>query len=144
MAFVGEGLFSVESDPESSLSVLAFSWSPPRLGPELRSAGRSSGPSKQLKEDWAGRKEAITISSLSEPRTFKAKELWEKNGAVIMAVRRPGCFLCRAVSAFEDLLEVKHSGSGVWSISSRTKGLGVLLSSLTFLDASVICSMHLF
>ncbi|KAM4032290.1 peroxiredoxin-like 2A isoform 1-T2 [Anomaloglossus baeobatrachus] len=30
-----------------------------------------------------------------ESRTFKAKELWEKNGAVIMAVRRPGCFLCR-------------------------------------------------
>ncbi|CAN2390488.1 antioxidant activity [Pristimantis euphronides] len=30
-----------------------------------------------------------------ESRTFKAKHLWEKNGAVIMAVRRPGCFLCR-------------------------------------------------
>lgn len=28
-----------------------------------------------------------------EPKTLKAKELWEKNGAVIMAMRRPGCFL---------------------------------------------------
>ncbi|KAG2462462.1 F213A protein, partial [Polypterus senegalus] len=25
-----------------------------------------------------------------EGRSFKAKELWQKNGAVIMAVRRPG------------------------------------------------------
>ncbi|XP_034632267.1 peroxiredoxin-like 2A isoform X1 [Trachemys scripta elegans] len=31
----------------------------------------------------------------AEERTFKAGELWKKNGAVIMAVRRPGCFLCR-------------------------------------------------
>ncbi|XP_073430909.1 peroxiredoxin-like 2A [Dendrobates tinctorius] len=30
-----------------------------------------------------------------DSRTLKAKELWERNGAVIMAVRRPGCFLCR-------------------------------------------------
>ncbi|XP_068111208.1 peroxiredoxin-like 2A isoform X1 [Hyperolius riggenbachi] len=34
-----------------------------------------------------------------ESRTFKAKELWEKNGAVIMVVRRPGCFLCREEAA---------------------------------------------
>ncbi|NXA43394.1 F213A protein, partial [Eudromia elegans] len=27
---------------------------------------------------------------LAEQRTFKAGELWRKNGAVIMAVRRPG------------------------------------------------------
>lgn len=26
----------------------------------------------------------------SNPRTFNAKELWKDNGAVIMAVRRPG------------------------------------------------------
>ena len=39
----------------------------------------------------------------SEPMTFKAKALWENNGAVIMAVRRPGCFLCREVSEFEDV-----------------------------------------
>ncbi|KAG8551768.1 hypothetical protein GDO81_004255 [Engystomops pustulosus] len=30
-----------------------------------------------------------------ESKTFKAKDLWKKTGAVIMAVRRPGCFLCR-------------------------------------------------
>lgn len=35
--------------------------------------------------------EAIELKTLgSEPRTFKASELWKKNGAVIMAVRRPG------------------------------------------------------
>ncbi|NXO03573.1 F213A protein, partial [Rhinopomastus cyanomelas] len=35
--------------------------------------------------------EEIELKTLgSERRTFKASELWEKNGAVIMAVRRPG------------------------------------------------------
>uniref|UniRef100_A0A8C5TFC4 Uncharacterized protein n=1 Tax=Malurus cyaneus samueli TaxID=2593467 RepID=A0A8C5TFC4_9PASS len=35
--------------------------------------------------------EDIELKTLgSEQRTFKASELWEKNGAVIMAVRRPG------------------------------------------------------
>ncbi|KAM9326220.1 peroxiredoxin-like 2A [Gastrophryne carolinensis] len=43
---------------------------------------------------------ATELQTLSkEPRTFQAKELWEKNGAVIMAVRRPGCFLCREEAA---------------------------------------------
>lgn len=51
----------------------------------------------------------FSISSPLEPRTFKAKELWEKNGAVIMAVRRPGCFLCREVSAFENLFRAEDS-----------------------------------
>lgn len=53
-----------------------------------------------------GRREEMILNSLffsSDAVTFKAKALWEKNGAVIMAVRRPGCFLCREVSAFEDL-----------------------------------------
>lgn len=45
-----------------------------------------------------------------EPRTFKAKELWEKSGAVIMAVRRPGCFLCREVGALEDQFREKNPG----------------------------------
>ncbi|CAJ0955465.1 unnamed protein product [Ranitomeya imitator] len=36
-----------------------------------------------------------TRAPSEESRTLKAKELWERNGAVIMAVRRPGCFLCR-------------------------------------------------
>ncbi|KAK7112602.1 peroxiredoxin-like 2A [Littorina saxatilis] len=37
-----------------------------------------------------------TLTKLDDPpRQFKAKELWEKTGAVIMAVRRPGCALCR-------------------------------------------------
>ncbi|XP_048713553.1 peroxiredoxin-like 2A isoform X2 [Caretta caretta] len=40
--------------------------------------------------------EMTELKSLGEEeRTFKAGELWKKNGAVIMAVRRPGCFLCR-------------------------------------------------
>ncbi|XP_007067310.2 peroxiredoxin-like 2A isoform X2 [Chelonia mydas] len=40
--------------------------------------------------------ETTELKSLGEEeRTFKAGELWKKNGAVIMAVRRPGCFLCR-------------------------------------------------
>ncbi|XP_073209378.1 peroxiredoxin-like 2A isoform X2 [Lepidochelys kempii] len=40
--------------------------------------------------------ETAELKSLGEEeRTFKAGELWKKNGAVIMAVRRPGCFLCR-------------------------------------------------
>ncbi|KAM7170719.1 peroxiredoxin-like 2A isoform 1-T1 [Macrochelys suwanniensis] len=41
--------------------------------------------------------ETTKLKSLreAEERTFKAGELWKKNGAVIMAVRRPGCFLCR-------------------------------------------------
>ncbi|XP_069835324.1 peroxiredoxin-like 2A [Dendropsophus ebraccatus] len=40
--------------------------------------------------------EDTELKSISdESRTFKAKDLWEQNGAVIMAVRRPGCFLCR-------------------------------------------------
>ena len=53
-----------------------------------------------------GRQEEMILNSLffsSDAVTFKAKALWEKNGAVIMAVRRPGCFLCREVSALEDL-----------------------------------------
>nr|XP_012804128.1 peroxiredoxin-like 2A isoform X1 [Jaculus jaculus] len=48
-----------------------------------------------------------------EPRTFKAKELWEKNGAVIMAVRRPGCFLCRAEAADLSSLKPKLDELGV-------------------------------
>lgn len=32
-------------------------------------------------------------------KTFKASELWEKNGAVIMVVRRPGCAFCREEAA---------------------------------------------
>ncbi|KFQ24928.1 Redox-regulatory protein FAM213A [Mesitornis unicolor] len=35
--------------------------------------------------------EEIELQTLgSKQRTFKAAELWKKNGAVIMAVRRPG------------------------------------------------------
>ncbi|XP_068111210.1 peroxiredoxin-like 2A isoform X2 [Hyperolius riggenbachi] len=41
-----------------------------------------------------------------ESRTFKAKELWEKNGAVIMVVRRPGCFLCREVTVKQQMLQL--------------------------------------
>ncbi|XP_072279958.1 peroxiredoxin-like 2A [Pyxicephalus adspersus] len=47
--------------------------------------------------EYLGDADLKTIAD--ESRTFKAKELWEKNGAVIMAVRRPGCFLCREEAA---------------------------------------------
>lgn len=47
--------------------------------------------------DYLGDADLKTISD--ESRSFKAKELWERNGAVIMAVRRPGCFLCREEAA---------------------------------------------
>ncbi|XP_040176647.1 peroxiredoxin-like 2A [Rana temporaria] len=47
--------------------------------------------------EYLGNADLQTISD--ESRTFKAKELWERNGAVIMAVRRPGCFLCREEAA---------------------------------------------
>ncbi|XP_074855542.1 peroxiredoxin-like 2A isoform X2 [Carettochelys insculpta] len=44
--------------------------------------------------------ETTELKSLGEEeRTFRAGELWKKNGAVIMAVRRPGCFLCREEAA---------------------------------------------
>uniref|UniRef100_A0ABI7ZA17 Peroxiredoxin-like 2A n=1 Tax=Felis catus TaxID=9685 RepID=A0ABI7ZA17_FELCA len=58
--------------------------------------------------------EDIDLKTLEkEPRTFKAKELWEKNGAVIMAVRRPGCFLCREEAADLSSLKPKLDELGV-------------------------------
>ena len=60
-----------------------------------------------------GRREEMILNSLFfslDAVTFKAKALWEKNGAVIMSVRRPGCFLCREVSAFEDLFIGRDPG----------------------------------
>ncbi|XP_063290623.1 peroxiredoxin-like 2A [Pelobates fuscus] len=60
--------------------------------------------------------EQIELKTIGdEPRTFKAKELWEKNGAVIMAVRRPGCFLCR------------EEASGLSAIKPQLDQLGVPL-----------------
>lgn len=53
--------------------------------------------------EYLGDADLQTISD--ESRTFKAKELWERNGAVIMAVRRPGCFLCREEAAGLSLLK---------------------------------------
>lgn len=47
------------------------------------------------------------------PKTFKAKELWAKSGAVIMAVRRPGCFLCREEAASLSALKPKLEELGV-------------------------------
>ncbi|XP_054975492.1 peroxiredoxin-like 2A isoform X2 [Sorex araneus] len=47
------------------------------------------------------------------PKTFKAKELWSKSGAVIMAVRRPGCFLCREEAAGLSALKPKLEELGV-------------------------------
>ncbi|XP_036739833.2 peroxiredoxin-like 2A isoform X2 [Manis pentadactyla] len=58
--------------------------------------------------------EDIDLKTLEkEPRTFKAKKLWEKSGAVIMAVRRPGCFLCREEAADLSSLKPKLDELGV-------------------------------
>ncbi|XP_029787898.1 peroxiredoxin-like 2A isoform X2 [Suricata suricatta] len=58
--------------------------------------------------------EDVDLKTLEkDPRTFKAKELWEKNGAVIMAVRRPGCFLCREEAADLSSLKPKLDELGV-------------------------------
>uniref|UniRef100_A0A8C6EFH3 Peroxiredoxin-like 2A n=1 Tax=Microcebus murinus TaxID=30608 RepID=A0A8C6EFH3_MICMU len=58
--------------------------------------------------------EDIDLKTLEkEPRTFKAKELWEKNGAVIMAVLRPGCFLCCEEAADLSSLKPKLDEPGV-------------------------------
>ncbi|XP_003466137.1 peroxiredoxin-like 2A [Cavia porcellus] len=58
--------------------------------------------------------EDVDLKTLEkEPRTFKAKELWEKNGAVIMAVRRPGCFLCREEAADLSSLKPQLDALGV-------------------------------
>ncbi|XP_042719207.1 peroxiredoxin-like 2A [Lagopus leucura] len=58
--------------------------------------------------------EGIELKTLgSEPRTFKAGELWKKNGAVIMAVRRPGCFLCREEASELSSLKPQLSKLGV-------------------------------
>lgn len=65
----------------------------------------------------------LTCLFSAEPRTFKAKELWEKNGAVIMAVRRPGCFLCREVSTSRICTEKRILASGANAFLARTKGL---------------------
>ncbi|XP_004583610.2 peroxiredoxin-like 2A [Ochotona princeps] len=61
--------------------------------------------SKSQKASLEYLEDADLKTILKEPRTFKAKELWEKKGAVIMAVRRPGCFLCREEAA--DLSSLK-------------------------------------
>ncbi|XP_012887524.1 PREDICTED: redox-regulatory protein FAM213A [Dipodomys ordii] len=58
--------------------------------------------------------EEIDLKTLEkEPRTFKAKELWQKRGAVIMAVRRPGCFLCRETHVASRVCSTAHTA---WSI----------------------------
>lgn len=47
------------------------------------------------------------------PKSFKAKELWSHTGAVIMAVRRPGCFLCREEASSLSELKPKLEEMGV-------------------------------
>ncbi|XP_075073251.1 peroxiredoxin-like 2A [Mixophyes fleayi] len=68
---------------------------------------------EQATLEYLGDTELKSISD--ESRTFKAKELWERNGAVIMAVRRPGCFLCR------------EEASGLSSLRPELDQLGVPL-----------------
>lgn len=55
--------------------------------------------------------ELKTIGDVQRP--FKAKEMWEKNGAVIMAIRRPGCFLCRAEASALSALKPELDQLGV-------------------------------
>lgn len=42
---------------------------------------------------------AITLQTVEDEKEIKAPELWKKNGAVIMVVRRPGWRLCREEAA---------------------------------------------
>ncbi|KAK7507733.1 hypothetical protein BaRGS_00000698 [Batillaria attramentaria] len=77
----------------------------------------------------------------STPRKFKASELWENTGAVIMVVRRPGCALCReeAVELARlrpelqlrniPLYGVVHETLGVPEFAPYLKGDGIFLDS---------------
>uniref|UniRef100_A0A8C7CG19 Peroxiredoxin-like 2A n=1 Tax=Oncorhynchus kisutch TaxID=8019 RepID=A0A8C7CG19_ONCKI len=47
---------------------------------------------------WASLKVLEDTEKGPPEEIYKAKTLWEKTGAVIMVVRRPGCLLCREVS----------------------------------------------
>ncbi|KAK6170616.1 hypothetical protein SNE40_018971 [Patella caerulea] len=61
----------------------------------------------------------------SNPKQFLGKDLWEKKGAVIMAVRRPGCSLCREEAAELSSLKPKLDALGVDLYSVVHETLGV-------------------
>lgn len=75
------------------------------------------------------------------PRKFKANELWEHTGAVIMVVRRPGCTLCREealeLGQLRPELELRkvplygivHETLGVSEFAPYLNGEGIFLDS---------------
>ncbi|XP_076440496.1 peroxiredoxin-like 2A [Babylonia areolata] len=66
------------------------------------------------------------LTTLDEkPYQFKASQLWEKNGAVIMAVRRPGCSLCReeAMELSSIRAELKLRNVPLYAVVHETLGV---------------------
>lgn len=128
------------------LGVECSSWSPPRLGSGQILAQCSSGASQWLVKIWAGLEGDSTPLFLlfqnqghSKQRSYGRRMglwLWLCEGQAVSSVEP---WVPLRICWKESIPTV---GSGVFP--SRTKGLCVLMSLLSVLDASVICSMHLF
>ncbi|XP_023220306.1 redox-regulatory protein FAM213A-like isoform X2 [Centruroides sculpturatus] len=58
-------------------------------------------------------------------QTFSSSELWKDNGAVIMVVRRPGCFFCREEAAKISTLhpELKDMGIPLYAVVHEELGV---------------------
>ncbi|KAL8579302.1 hypothetical protein ACOMHN_010886 [Nucella lapillus] len=76
-------------------------------------------PLSYLADTW------LTTLHPHNPRRFKALELWEKTGAVIMAVRRPGCSLCReeALELAGIRAELRLRGVPLYAVVHQTLGV---------------------
>lgn len=79
----------------------------------------------------------LTSLDAEKPLRFKANELWEKTGAVIMAVRRPGCSLCReeALELAGIKFELKLRNIPLYAVVHETLGVEEFAP---FLDADGI------
>uniref|UniRef100_A0A3Q2ZPA1 Peroxiredoxin-like 2A n=1 Tax=Kryptolebias marmoratus TaxID=37003 RepID=A0A3Q2ZPA1_KRYMA len=67
--------------------------------------------------------EDADLRSTVEEKVVKAKSLWEKNGAVVMAVRRPG-FLCREEASELSSLKPQLEELGVPLVAVVKENLG--------------------
>uniref|UniRef100_A0A9J7X3A7 Peroxiredoxin-like 2A n=1 Tax=Cyprinus carpio carpio TaxID=630221 RepID=A0A9J7X3A7_CYPCA len=76
--------------------------------------------------EYLGNADLKTINS--DERALKAKTLWEKSGAVIMAVRRPGCFLCREEASELSSLKPQLDELGVplYAVVKENEGTEIL------------------
>ncbi|GFR99679.1 redox-regulatory protein FAM213A [Elysia marginata] len=59
----------------------------------------------------------------SHPREFLASELWDKNGAIIMVVRRAGCRLCREEALGLAALRFRLDGVPLYAIVHEDIGI---------------------